>query len=343
MVFAAIMSAALCAQESAKTPKREAPAKAQPKAEAKAQPKAEAKDQKPDPLADALRNYSATFAKNDAKALAALWTEQGVHLDRETGERTAGRAALEADFEKLFKESAGARLTAEVTGKRMIRPDVAAIEGVARVIFPGAEPAESAFTAIMVKEGDTWLIDSVEEISPPTPATARDGLAELEWMIGHWVDQSESARVDTTVRWGAGESFLVRSFVAELEDGETRQGTQVIGWDPRLGQIRSWSFFDDGSFGEAYWSKNGDEWLVKSSQTLADGTIASGTQVIQRIDDNTLTVQMIGRELEGEPAPSEDPITVVRAPEVAAEPEASAESDTPAESGQAATPGAKTP
>ena len=60
-------------------------------------------------------------------------------------------------------------------------------------------------------------------------------------------------------------------------------------------------------------SRVGDEWHIKSSQTLANGDAASGTYVMTPIDENTMTVQLIGHEIEGEPQPATPAITVIRA------------------------------
>jgi hypothetical protein len=96
------------------------------------------------------------------------------------------------------------------------------------------------------------------------------------------------------------------------QEGELHEGTQVIGWDPRAKRIRSWTFDSDGSFGEESWSKLDDEWIIKMTRTTADGGTAAATQVLSRKDDNTLTVQAIAREIDGEPAPAGDPVTVER-------------------------------
>ena len=79
----------------------------------------------------------------------------------------------------------------------------------------------------------------------------------------------------------------------------------------RFETIRSWSFNSDGSFGDGVWSEVGDAWHVKTTQTLADGSAASGTFVMTP-DGDSMTVQLIGHEIEGAPQPSSDEITVVR-------------------------------
>ena len=141
-------------------------------------------------------------------------------------------------------------------------------------------------------------------------------------MVGHWQDASDADQVDTHVRWSANEAFLIRSFVVTREGEEPFEGTQVIGWDPRAGNIRSWTFSSDGSFGEGVWSAVGDEWHVLTAQTLADGRAATATQIIRRIDDDTATVQTIGKEIDGQPEPASDPVTIARVVEEPATDEA---------------------
>lgn len=264
-----------------------------------------------DELKAAIKAYVEAFNKHDHATLGAMWSESGVYTDKETGDKAEGREAIQQDFEALFKEKPDARLTGELADVRFIKPDVALVEGRASVYFQGEEPVLSSFSAVMIKDGDKWLLDSVNETAVPQPASSRDALADLEWMIGNWQDDSEEAMVATQVRWSPNEAFLIRSFAAQIGD-EEYEGTQVIGFDPAIQQIRSWSFYSDGSFGDATWSHNNGEWVVKGTHRLADGRLAAGTQVITPIDENTINVQLIAQTVDGEPAPSAEPIKVVR-------------------------------
>jgi uncharacterized protein (TIGR02246 family) len=277
----------------------------------------------------ALTNYITVFNSHDADALAALWSENAVHVDKETGERTEGRAALVEDFRALFAASPEIMLAGEVSGVRMISDGVAMVDGEATTVTADAQPSTSTFSAILVNQGGKWLLDSVHETDVPAPVTPRAALEPLAWMVGHWQDVSDTDQVDTFVRWSANEAFLVRSFVVTREGEVPFEGTQVIGWDPRAGNIRSWTFSADGSFGEGVWSAVGDEWHVITAQTLADGRAATATQIIRRIDDDTATVQTIGKEIEGQPEPASDQITVARVADEPAEGEtAPAETET---------------
>jgi uncharacterized protein (TIGR02246 family) len=263
----------------------------------------------------ALNRYIVTFNGHDPAKLAALWTENAVYVDKTTGQRTEGRAELTADFAKLFAAMPDVVLSGDVEGIRAIGDDVAMVDGVSRTIAPGIEPSVSAFSAVFVKREGRWLLDSVHETELPTPETPKLALEPLAWMVGRWQDAGGDA-VDTTVAWSPGEAFLIRSYTAQRVGEELPfAGTQVIGWDPRSKQIRSWTFNSDGSFGDGAWSKNGDEWLVRTTQTLPDGGAASATQVITMVDADTAMVQTVGKEVNGSPEPASEPVTMVRAVE----------------------------
>ena len=51
---------------------------------------------------------------------------------------------------------------------------------------------------------------------------------------------------------------------------------------------------------------------MKASQTLKDGERASAINVITFVDENTLTWQSTGREVDGEMLPDVPEVTVVR-------------------------------
>lgn len=260
----------------------------------------------------ALGRYVVTFNKHDADALAALWMPDGVYVDKATGHRTEGREALAADFRALFAASPEIALSGQVEGVRQLGPDVAMVDGTSTTATADGEPDSSSYSAVFKRVDGKWLVDSVHEMPLPSPESPRQALEPLAWMVGHWQDQGDTGQVDTVARWSPSEAFLIRSYTVTREGEPTFEGTQIIGWDPRAKQIRSWAFNSDGSFGEGMWSRNHDEWLVRTAQTLVDGRAATATQVIKKIDDNTATVQTIGKEIDGALEPAAEPITVVR-------------------------------
>lgn len=264
-------------------------------------------------LRQTFSEFVDVFNQQNAEKVASFWTDNATHTDRETGERTEGRKEIHADFAKVFAENSRMKLTARADRIRLITPDVARVEGQTTIVPSDADPVDSAFTAILVRQGDRWLFDSIEETAIPLPATSAYALKELEWLIGSWIDESDGVKVKTTFRWSANKAFLLRSFTVESEDSVTLEGTQVIGWDSHGQQIRSWTFNSDGSFGESTWSKNGSSWLAKSTQTSISGEISAGTYVLEKIDHDSFQMQLIGHEIDSEPQPTGAPVKIVRA------------------------------
>lgn len=259
-----------------------------------------------------LGEYLDVFNSGDADQLAGFWSTDAVSVDDSTGERVEGREAIAADFRSFFEQSPGARLTGSVDRLRLVSPDVAIAEGQVILSTPDAQPTPSAFTAVMVREGGEWVIESSQERDLPAPESSYEALQQLDWLVGEWRDQTEGVEVNTTVRWSRGEAFLIRSFRAAYQAGDVFEGTQVIGWDPRSKQFRTWTFNSDGSFGEGHVSQNGEAWLLRMSQVGADRALTAGTQIITRVDDDTLQVEQVGRSVDGVPVPAVDPVTVVR-------------------------------
>jgi uncharacterized protein (TIGR02246 family) len=264
-----------------------------------------------DSIHQRLASYVEAFNQQDAAAVATFWSTDCISIAENSGQRIEGREALQQHFAEFFQDAPGSQLGGGVTDIQIVRPDVAVIQGRTTLVLADAEPVETMFSATLVKEGNQWLITNSRERDVLPETSPQDALKELEWLIGTWEDQAEDGRVVTTIRWSPNRAFLIRSFAAYFDDRE-QQGTQVIGWDPRNRQIRTWIFHSDGSFGQGTISRHDDAWMLKMSQTLNDGRTAAGTQILTRVDDNTITVQVIGETVAGELLPTADAVTVVR-------------------------------
>src|SRR5262249_12360474 len=113
--------------------------------------------------------YVEAYNKEDAKALAALWSPEAVYVDPETGEEAVGRDAIEKEFAETFAAIKDAKLEIEPSAIKFLSPNVAVESGTARVISPGAEPDESTYTALFVKRDGNWLLDRVTEDETEAP------------------------------------------------------------------------------------------------------------------------------------------------------------------------------
>ncbi|PQO33832.1 YybH family protein [Blastopirellula marina] len=261
----------------------------------------------------AIDSYTEAFNKGDAKALAGHWTEDGEYV-APSGKVSKGKAALETEFAAYFQESPGAKLELRDTQVKLISPRVASEKGIATVLVADQDPSETTYEAIHVKTSDGWRIDSIkEDLAPEPPPTHFEQLQALQWMIGTWVDNSaENASIETTGRWTTNNNFIVRTFRVFIQDRVDFEGTQVIGWDPSIGAIRSWTFDSDGGFGVGRWSNNGNRWMVQTLSVLPDGRRASSTNVYDVLDENTVEFHSIGRQVDGQLLPNIETLTIVR-------------------------------
>ena len=261
----------------------------------------------------AVDSYLIAFNKADAKRLAEHWTEDGEFV-LASGEVLKGRGAIEESFATYFKESGNAKLELFDTQIKMISPRVAAETGMARVVGKDKITEETSYEVIHVKTADGWRIDSVKEaVLADPPPTHYERLKPLEWMIGTWVDDAEEGMtIETTGKWTTNQNFITRTFKVYIQDRVDFEGTQIIGWDPSVDAIRSWTFDSDGGFGVGRWSQNGDRWTVQALSVLPDGRRGSSTNIYEIVDENTVQFKSIGRQVDGELQPNIETLTIIR-------------------------------
>jgi uncharacterized protein (TIGR02246 family) len=264
--------------------------------------------------------YVEAYNKQDAKALAALWSPEAVYVDPETETEIVGREAIEKEFADTFSSQKNAKLEIKADAIKFMSPNVAVESGLARITRPDAEPDESNYSALYVKHDGTWFLDRVTEeetpLAPVAPPSNYEHLKDLEWMVGSWIDQDDTDHVmiQTDCNWTKNKNFITRSFAVVVGDKVDMSGIQLIGWDPVAKQIRSWVFDSDGGFGEGKWSKKGKGWVVQQTGTLPDGRKAAEVNVIKPVDNDSFTWQTIQRSVDGDILPDVEEITIVRKP-----------------------------
>jgi uncharacterized protein (TIGR02246 family) len=232
-----------------------------------------------------MRDYLRAFNRHDPAALAAHWTGAGESVDLDSGEVTAGREAVRAVFSALFDQDEQATIDIDVHSVRLVRDDVAVVDGVTLIAFTDGSPAASRFSAVVVKEDGRWMLESVRETAQPAAAVVAAGkpLDALEWLVGAWEDIGEGVLASTQCFWSAGRGFLIRSHAIRGDaaasdrpmagdtripgllpagDQRPRELTEIIGWDPDRRAIRSWIFSSSGRFAEGTWTRDGDTWTV---------------------------------------------------------------------------------
>ena len=264
-------------------------------------------------IAALVAAYTKAFNAGDAAAAAATFTDDALIVD-EMGERTEGRAASKTSLAAAFADRPGSKMAIEIKALRFLGPDTALEEGRATITpAGGGTPEVTRYTAIHVRSDGRWLQSAVHDelvrdLSP------HERLKDLEWMIGEWINESEDAVVLTTCKWADGGNFLVREFTMKSQGQPVLSGTQRIGWDPTRHQFKTWIFDTEGGFGEGYWTRNGDRWVIKAEGVRQDGQHASVTNIITRLGKDRAHWKSVDRTIGGAAVPGFDEFTIVRKP-----------------------------
>lgn len=220
----------------------------------------------------AAKDYAAALARGDAGALSKLWTDDGDYVDA-TGQRFKAREIISQLSGSIEKKRA---VTSDEESKlRFITADVVVEDGtMGAEVTDDGEAAAGRFTAVWVKRDGRWRLDSLREaINVPV---AEDPLQALEWLIGEWAGKADGSSVLVSSHRSNDGHFVVREFVDRHADGSAISGTQRIGWDASAGKLKCWTFDSLGGSGEGTWKRDGNRWVVESTDVLPDGRILTG-------------------------------------------------------------------
>jgi uncharacterized protein (TIGR02246 family) len=261
----------------------------------------------------AIDAFALAFQKGDARAIAALFSEDGEAIDSEGG-TIQGRTALESHYAARLAEAPGDKLETAAETIAFLAPGVARVSGRTRVTSSsGSAPAGARYAGIYVKRDGRWLLASVREI-PDKELTPHERLADLEWLVGDWVEETDEAVVNTSVAWTDNGNFLLRSFDVRVKGKPALTGTQRIGWDPLTRQLKSWVFDSNGGYGEGLWMRQGDQWVIKATGVRPDGRVATATQVLTYVNKDSMRWKSIDRTLGSDISQDIDEVVMVRKP-----------------------------
>jgi uncharacterized protein (TIGR02246 family) len=256
--------------------------------------------------------YLKAFCSGDAKSVATLFTADAEYVD-ERGNLASGRNAIEEVMTSLFSDNPGCEIEIEIISIRFVSPGVAIEDGItAFTSSEEAQPINSLYSAVHVKENGKWMVASVREHAPKDRRQFRAQLQQLDWLQGEWVDESEDALVVFSCEKAKGGNFLIRNFVIQVAGQEALSGKQRIGWDPIAERIRAWTFDSEGGFNDGYWHREEDRWVLKSSGFTANGQTASATSIYTPLNESRMTWQSVDREIDGIAQPDSEIVTIVR-------------------------------
>ena len=186
------------------------------------------------PIRELVDAFAKAYSTPDLKALAAFFTDEANVVDS-AGETTRGKSAIVEMYASAFEENPRLKLEPKVEEIRFLTPDVARVEGQTRLSTETGDASEfTRFSSLLLKRDGKWLVAEIREYPAPVEdVSSYDRLKELEWMVGDWVDESESVKSSSTVQWADNNSFLIRTYQVEVKGEKATSGTVFIGWDPQ--------------------------------------------------------------------------------------------------------------
>jgi uncharacterized protein (TIGR02246 family) len=251
-----------------------------------------------------MQAYEAAFNKGDVDAIMAFWSTDAEFIN-DDGKATRGRDAIAAQTKRAISEHKG--LTIKLTNKsiRFIKPDVALQDGIVTLSAQDKAADSGPFTSVWAKTDGKWLLVSVRDLpdDAPTAGTNYSTLKQLEWLVGEWTGEEKDVSVAMSARWDKNQNFLVIDQAIKMKGDNNLSLTQIVGWDPSQQQMRSWVFDSHGGFGEAFWTRQGNQWELQVAGVLNDGRTTSSVNIWKYVDENTLEWQSTERQVDSQPMP----------------------------------------
>jgi uncharacterized protein (TIGR02246 family) len=276
---------------------------------------ARAQDPQPEDLAairESSQAFVAAFDKADAKAIAALWTEDGDYTD-DSGRTFTGRAAIEKEYAAFFAAHPGVKLKLVVDSLKRIGENTVIEDGRAALDpAPPGPPAIGKYMAIHVRAADKWLMATVRDTRVEAPSAYRR-MQDLEWLIGKWTAEEHGAKTESVCRWVANKSFVERTFTTVQPGGATTSGVQLIGCNPETGQMQSWTFNSDGGHAVGVWTPHGSGWTAETRGVTGDGAITTALNRLTKLDESAYSWQSALRTLGGQPLADTGEVVLRRA------------------------------
>ena len=258
------------------------------------------------------RAYEAAYAKGDVKALADFFSEDAEYT-ADDGRIFSGREAIEEAVKAGLAANKGSKLTIAVDTVRVLGPESVLEKGATTVTNPGGEENRALYTAIHVKKDGKWKINQLIE-TPIPPVSARERLAELEWLVGKWeeTDKDNDLTVSSQYSWARGGNFLTRNVTVKKAGQVTLEGWQIVGWDPVEERVRAWTFDTEGGYSDGFFTREGERWLLRETGVTPDGSRISADNTFTKLGPDRFTWESHNRTLDGDPQPAVGKIEIRR-------------------------------
>ncbi len=264
-------------------------------------------------IREASQSFVAAFNRQDASAVAALWTEDGEYIDG-VGRVLVGRDEIKNDYQELFDANPDAKIEIVIDSLRRLSGVTAIEDGRAAVNAPSGNAGQfTNYTVVHAKVDGRWLMASVRDalVEPPTSVASS---ADLEWLVGTWIAEEHGVKLESVCRWVVDGRFIQRTYTTTQTDGTKSSGVQLIGWNPQGGNVQSWDFSHDGGHAVGTWIPQEGGWSAQMRGVTGDGTLTTAINQLRRLDNNAYVWQSIQRTADGTAIPDTDEVILKRLP-----------------------------
>lgn len=250
--------------------------------------------------------------KQDPQELASLFAKEATFINLSANDAREGQEAILAYFKQHLHPGLRPQVKIETDSIKFIEEGVAVARGTMDLHFPSGLKEAVAFKGEFQKVNDAWQLQKWTEITLVQAPSQYEHLKGLEWFVGKWTNADDDSTFTSKNRWGKNRNFLLQSFSLAVLGQKQLSGKQIIGWDPREGNIRSWIFDSEGGFGVGSWLQDQESWYVTVRYTLPDGSLASATHIYTKVDDGSYKFSSIARDMNGDLQPNIGPFTITR-------------------------------
>lgn len=263
-------------------------------------------------VASRVASYVAAFNRRDVTACTEHWSKSAEYIVNGTAKPVVGRKAIGEALEQLLSTDEQFEFTVNHQRFRAVSDSVVIEEGVARLESETHGIEYAHYLVVHVKQNGTWYRDSIRETHIGTLSASAPDSEELESLVGRWIHTSKEITLTVQSSWTHNRRFITRNFELKDKNGNKTTATEIIGWDPAAGVLRSWSFDSQGGFEQAVWNRDGDQWLIKVDAVLPDGSTATEQRMLAVDSDGKLRSRIIEQQFGGRLLPGSEAITLVR-------------------------------
>ncbi len=262
------------------------------------------------------RKLMDAFNRAEVSEVVEMFLADGELID-EGGQVHLGHEEIGNLLKAFYERFPGVTTEAVIESIRMVG-GLALVDGTRLLTgSDGNEGSVIRFATIWKKTDKGFKVLSLRDVSEPTPPSPHDALQDIAWLVGSWVNEGSTGKVDMTYRWSDDENFLLGDILVFSVDGtQIMKSTQRIAWDAHEGGYRSWTFDSDGGFGEGTWSATEAGWTLISHSLSPTGQRGSGLMKITAESKDRFHVTATYRMTSGIEEPVYEYSVVRRPPEV---------------------------